>query len=1093
MRSPSLVAGQVGLVLLVVAGSVGAAPELALERVQRGGFVLVGNTLGFDCSALTQTIFEGDAGLVPAPLSGTANCAAAYEGAGVERTGADDFALDLYWTRANEVVVATAVDDPATAESGAALALPEGARVTAARLYWAGYLPRETATAPLLADEVVGLRAPGAVAAAPKEIRAERTWTATRCQNQPDGCLDEEGDAYGYYYQGTADVTALVQQQGAGVYSVTGVDSAADVLGEDEAAIAAWWMVVLYEPSGAATGAILDIRVLHGLDVIGFDAARTDEGITVPLPGLGAGEGPTRSVQLGLVGYDGDAWIGGDAVLVGGAALPNASGNPYNFFDSSRTIDGEPVSAAGDFPRLSGATRSLAGLDLDVVSVTPDPSSEGAPSISFTSGYDRYLVGGLVIAMPTTAPLLEATLAVAPADGGEFVAGGTVRYELVVTNVGDGPLSELTLFDDHSPQLTLDLESVRLSNSGGAGEAEVAPDGDGLVVRAGPGGNAADGALPPGATLTITYEALVDPALTGCASLPCAITSQVTVQGTAAPAGALIEVLSDDPATTPEDATTFFVAGGCLTDEDCTDTLPVCLNATCIQCRTADDCPADVPVCLDGACVGCESADDCPEDLPACVDQECVECESDEDCSDPAAPACDPSLLACVCPEGTTCGETEDEDDADGDGLSDARERELGADPEDADTDDDGVLDGAESCLDEDVDGDGLIGVLDCDSDDDALADGTELGLDCSHEDTDECAGCCVADADPETTTDPCDADTDGGGATDGSEDFHRDGAVDDLETDPNDPNDDVDQPDSDGDGLGDELECKLGTCEEDADSDDDGVPDGREPNPTLDTDGDGLSSLLDADSDDDGLFDGTELGFGCDGEGTDEAAGHCRADADAGATTTSPLLADTDAGGLRDASEDWDLDGEIGGEETDPNDPSDDHELEDSDGDGLSDALEESIGSDPDDADTDDDGVLDGDEPNPTDDLDGDGLIAVLDIDSDADLLLDGVELGTACEDPDTDRDVCRIDADLGATVTSPLLADTDGDGVADGYADVDGNGLIDATDELYYEAEVRGGGCACGVPRPAGRDAPWALLGCSLLGLAAARRRRR
>jgi len=44
-----------------------------------------------------------------------------------------------------------------------------------------------------------------------------------------------------------------------------------------------------------------------------------------------------------------------------------------------------------------------------------------------------------------------------------------------------------------------------------------------------------------------------------------------------------------------------------------------------------------------------------------------------------------------------------------------------------------------------------------------------------------------------------------------------------------------------------------------------------------------------------------------------------------------------------------------------------------------------------------------------------------VLDIDSDADLLLDGVELGTACEDPDTDRDVCRIDAD------------TDGDGVAD------------------------------------------------------------
>ncbi len=967
MRRLGSFAGRAGVVLIVLAGSVEAAPELALERLQRGGFVLLGNTLGFDCSSITETTFAGDAGRVPAPLSGTADCATAYELADAEPAGADDFALDLYWTSSDGAAVAVALEDPSQAESGAALALPEGDRVTAARLYWAGYLGRESATAPLAADEVVSLRPPGQGAdVAPLEVRAERTWTATRCQNRPDGCSEDGAEPSGYYYQGTADVTTLVQKHGAGVYSVTGVDAFAGVLGESEAAIAGWWMVVLHEPTGATTGEVMAIRVLHGFDVIGFDAEEHDDGVAVRLPAIESGGKPASRLRIGVVGYDGDASIGGDAVLVGGAPLPNGSGNPYNFFDSSRTVDGEPVSAAGDSPRLSGGARSLSGLDLDVVSVALAAGGEGAPEVRLSSEYERYLVGGVVTAVPTAAPVLAATLAVAPAEGDAFVPGGTVRYTLVVTNVGDAPAVTCTLLEEHAAQLSLDPESVQVSGSGGAGEAEVTAEAAGLIVRAGASSGQVNGALPPGASLTVTYEGLVDPGLAGCQQLPCAITARVTVEYPNGVDAVPTVVLSDDPATLPVDATTFFVDARCLAGDDCPAELPFCLNAACVECRAADDCPAGTPVCLDGACVGCESAEDCPEDLPACVAQECVECESDEDCAEPSAPVCDPDLLACVCPEGTTCGEPDDEPDTDGDGLADATERELGADPEDADTDDDGVLDGAEPCLDEDGDGDGLIGVLDFDSDDDALADGTELGLDCSHEDTDECAGCCGADADPETTPDPCDADTDGGGATDGSEDYHLDGVIDDLETDPNDPDDDAAQPDSDDDGLGDELECKLGTGEDDADSDDDGVPDGREPNPALDTDGDGLSSLLDVDSDNDGLFDGTELGFACDGEGTDEAAGHCRADADAGATTTSPLLADTDAGGLADASEDWDLDGEIGGGETDPNDPRDDQELEDSDGDGLSDALEESIGSDPDDAGTDAAGVRAGAEPHP-------------------------------------------------------------------------------------------------------------------------------
>jgi hypothetical protein len=56
-----------------------------------------------------------------------------------------------------------------------------------------------------------------------------------------------------------------------------------------------------------------------------------------------------------------------------------------------------------------------------------------------------------------------------------------------------------------------------------------------------------------------------------------------------------------------------------------------------------------------------------------------------------------------------------------------------------------------------------------------------------------------------------------------------------------------------------------------------------------------------------------------------------------------------------------------------------------DADGDGLSDASRRRLGSDPNDKDSDDDGVLDGDESNPGDDADGDGQKNVMDPDATA------------------------------------------------------------------------------------------------------------
>ena len=207
--------------------------------------------------------------------------------------------------------------------------------------------------------------------------------------------------------------------------------------------------------------------------------------------------------------------------------------------------------------------------------------------------------------------------------------------------------------------------------------------------------------------------------------------------------------------------------------------------------------------------------------------------------------------------------------------------------PADDDTDDDGLLDGTE-----DADKDGAFGNLETDptvfdTDGDGLGDGQELGL-TAGEGADTGASF-LPDADPTTTTNPLDTDSDDDRLSDGEEDASGDGAVDATETDPN-------NPDTDGDRLldGDEV-LDYTTDPLDVDTDDGGVADGDEVEvysinpldgnddaPYLDPDGDGLltgeeealgTDPLNPDTDGDGLTDGDEVNT----------------------TTTDPVVADTD------------------------------------------------------------------------------------------------------------------------------------------------------------------------------------------------------
>ncbi|MGE0373255.1 MAG: ExeM/NucH family extracellular endonuclease [Gammaproteobacteria bacterium] len=153
---------------------------------------------------------------------------------------------------------------------------------------------------------------------------------------------------------------------------------------------------------------------------------------------------------------------------------------------------------------------------------------------------------------------------------------------------------------------------------------------------------------------------------------------------------------------------------------------------------------------------------------------------------------------------------------------------------------------------------------------------------------------------------------------------------------------------------------------------------------------------------------------------------------------------------------------------------------LLDTDGDGLGELVEALLGTDPLDADTDDDGLADGAEDVNRNGRHDPGETRADLRDTDGDGLADGLEAGVTAPiaDPDGSGPLRGTgtgfvpDADPAAR-TDPLLADTDDDGFADGVEDANGNGALDAgesdpRDAASVPAQARpvpALGAACGL----------------------------
>ena len=599
-----------------------AAPQKLAEFNEKGSFLLIGNTVGWDCAAG-----------VPQPTVGSINT-------GSCSTNTEDSSADILWQTDGTSATADGATTPLRASSAAFLSIPPGAVVVHARLFWAAQLPLGAS-----AGRQVGLDRPGGFQSV--------------IVNDPlfPGLTVSSGGRT--YYQGNADITKVVQQQGSGVYRVSGVPTTSlkDVL--ENVAFVNWHMMVVYRKSDEPTR---NIVVYRGMDSVqqGLNANATLDGFLVPNSGF--------SGQLGIVGYEGDDSLTGDSFLFNGSVLSNQVNPATNFFNSSRSTLGAPVSITGDLPQMSGQPSSMVGIDMDVVDVTAQLSA-GATSaqLQATSSGDLFFLGGFVTGISTLFPVFSEstkTYVNVSRPGKPVIPGDTVKYTLNVVNSGSDASIGTVLRDPLPPELTYVPGSLQILSGPNAGaktdtsgddQAEYDPQTRTLTVRIGNGANATQGGtVAVGEVTQIELTAVVSRAISGRLDNQGSITGQgqLAVAKGVTRAGAW---LTGD-GTAPSIPTSIVV--DCQTDLQCGVLAPKCdrsLAPPRCACTVSADCPSGF-VCdpAGRSCVQCTAS---PQQVSACsaagqgaiclADNRCG-CNSDADCG---GRTCDLGSRTCPSPK----------------------------------------------------------------------------------------------------------------------------------------------------------------------------------------------------------------------------------------------------------------------------------------------------------------------------------------------------------------------------------------------------------------------------------------------------------
>jgi uncharacterized repeat protein (TIGR01451 family) len=411
--------------------------------------------------------------------------------------------------------------DPATIDSSSAnLNIPAGATVLFAGLYWGAAVdPGETlplqcipggartghaAINPAAAGSA-WLQLPGGASYVPVNATTFDTYTErVPCGNA--GAIDERTR-----YQAFADVTALVQAGHGGTYTVANVQAGT---GADRHA--GWSLVVAYEDAA---------EVARNLTI--FDGfAQVDPNTTVPLTVTGFKTPLTGAVntQLGMVSYEGDLTLDGDGLKLDGTSLADAAHPVGNFFDSSISNLGAPVTtSAPNYTNQLGFDASVLAVPAGVVG-----NGDTSANIVLSTTADRYLPGVIWFRTDIYAPEMVLKKTVTDLNGGDVNPGDVLRYDISSTNTGqssaydsriDDAIPGHTVYKPGSLVIAASPGGIAGPKTDAAADDQAEIDGGAVRFRVGtgaahpPGGDPkfpnGGGVIAPGESFDVTFDVVV--------------------------------------------------------------------------------------------------------------------------------------------------------------------------------------------------------------------------------------------------------------------------------------------------------------------------------------------------------------------------------------------------------------------------------------------------------------------------------------------------------------------------------------------------------------------------------------------------------
>lgn len=331
--------------------------------------------------------------------------------------------------------------------SSADLVLPSGTNtVKLARLYWGGRALSSEFNMAHALNRTIKIRK--GTTGAYQELAA----------NQLDRTVENAGTATEFsLYQAFTDITTLVQQQGAGTYTV-GNGAFSTGIGGDFGNYGAWSIVVVYENTALNFNSV---RVYDGYQQIYNGGGATSS--TINLSGLNVPSGALslQDAQIGIMGWEGDARYNGDFFKINNNLFSNTLNTSNNSWNGTISNNGVHVTAKN--PNYTDQM----GIDIDQFNVGTGygilPNATNV-SLEFGTTQDQYFSGIITFVIRMKDPIIELAKKVTDANNSSTAEIGEIlTYKLKGKNIGAGNANAVIVTDSIPSSMTYVSNSLKVN------------------------------------------------------------------------------------------------------------------------------------------------------------------------------------------------------------------------------------------------------------------------------------------------------------------------------------------------------------------------------------------------------------------------------------------------------------------------------------------------------------------------------------------------------------------------------------------------------------------------------------------------------